>query len=731
MADLPTLSNVAEDLVKKHTRELVPDLVRDMAFSMKEDIIAEFMSRFDGGEMYNEVAHRMQRSAHYFGGSAHVGRIDSTGVDFLQAGEGAVPRTGQEKMRESVSVLDFGAVGDGVTDNVASWQAAMTALGVLGGGTLVVPYGTYLFTVTGDSETILIPSNVEVVCEPGVILKWGYWGSPLIAIVNKSNVRWKGGKFVWTGTFGTGGALTDKFSYGRSVPAYEYCAHIICYGSDDCEFDDIECAADTSSNIQNIFISVNGKNDAATQSSGLRISNLRINDVCQGIVGDLQKQFTIENIHSDRYSNVSDDLYGPGHVIYATGGWIDGQVSHCYDTATPIIAPTVLQGAALSYQFKGINRCNISHLYSNRVDGALVFSAAASTGDSNDNTIDNLHWTADRTPYTTGLAGTAVAIIVNTTNEMSRNIFSNWFLFDQYNSGVGTSADMTIIEQAGNAYRADNAVDNVFKNINVAWTPDNAFSSPAVTLFGENSFFDFTFIDNGSQVKAIFILRGDDAARPSKNNVLTIKKTGTEQAPELFSSTNCENNTWIFESSSTAPNEGTLDATDILIRRGQVSTRSKFPTVPIGSVAYGSFGTNTTPVAGTIYWAEVFIPRPMVITGIGVLNGGTVGTDKHVVGLYKTNGGAVLANSALAGVTTSGANAFQEVALTATYSAEGPARYWVALQMNGTTDRFRSIAASTFVDVLTDSDTGSFGTLTSLTAPTTFTADVGPIAYVY
>ena len=67
-------------------------------------------------------------------------------VGYLPSGTGAVAATVQTKLRESVSVKDFGAKGDGVTDDTAAIIAALTAVYAAGGGTVYVPSGTYLVT---------------------------------------------------------------------------------------------------------------------------------------------------------------------------------------------------------------------------------------------------------------------------------------------------------------------------------------------------------------------------------------------------------------------------------------------------------------------------------------------------------------------------------------------------------------------------------------------------------
>jgi hypothetical protein len=64
-------------------------------------------------------------------------------VTFLQAGTGATQRTALAKLRDTVSVKDFGAVGDGVTNDASAINKAITAAIANGGGTVYFPAGTY------------------------------------------------------------------------------------------------------------------------------------------------------------------------------------------------------------------------------------------------------------------------------------------------------------------------------------------------------------------------------------------------------------------------------------------------------------------------------------------------------------------------------------------------------------------------------------------------------------
>jgi len=151
--------------------------------------------------------------------------------------------------------------------------------------------------------------------------------------------------------------------------------------------------------------------------------------------------------------------------------------------------------------------------------------------------------------------------------------------------------------------------------------------------------------------------------------------------------------------------------------------------IPIGPVARASIGTDAVMVAGTVYCVEINLPRTMTVTGIGVLNGTIVGTDNLIVSLYGPEGG-FLASSALAGTLSAGADAFQQIALTVPLVLKNDGRYWVGVQCNGTTAATQRIAANAYLN-LAGSFAGTFGTLPDIVPPTTFTADMGPIVYLY
>lgn len=152
------------------------------------------------------------------------------------------------------------------------------------------------------------------------------------------------------------------------------------------------------------------------------------------------------------------------------------------------------------------------------------------------------------------------------------------------------------------------------------------------------------------------------------------------------------------------------------------------PNGPI--LAFASLGTSAVHVAGTWYRSEIYVPHLAQWTGISVLNGATVGTDNLMVALYDTNG-VLITNSAVAGALSAGANAFQSLAFL-TQPILQPGRYFIAVQCNGTTATTRKWAAANGGNQMTQSATGTFGTVpASFTPPTTFTADVGPIAALY
>jgi hypothetical protein len=180
----------------------------------------------------------------------------------------------------------------------------------------------------------------------------------------------------------------------------------------------------------------------------------------------------------------------------------------------------------------------------------------------------------------------------------------------------------------------------------------------------------------------------------------------------------CNNGEWV----TGAPSQGTKT----------VASYKIYAPDP-GGTAYTSLDTNGN-VAGAateLYCTEVYLPTSKLLTGIGVLNGTTVTTNKYIAVLFDA-GGKYLAYSAVAGTTTATASVYQPLAFTSTFFAVGPAKYFGCIILNGTTDTYRRINTSTHDAILGGKVTGqTFGTIANITPPTAFTTALAPYLILY
>ena len=136
-------------------------------------------------------------------------------------------------------------------------------------------------------------------------------------------------------------------------------------------------------------------------------------------------------------------------------------------------------------------------------------------------------------------------------------------------------------------------------------------------------------------------------------------------------------------------------------------------------------GTDTTPVVTEEYVGEIFVPMNCQVTGFSVLNGSAVAGNIRFA-LYDSNGGIITTTASTA---ASGTAAYQAVPFAAVTQLKGPAKYFIGMQNDSTSNRFRS---HTIGVAGASKKTGqTYGTFTTLTPPTTFTTALAPIGALY
>ena len=134
------------------------------------------------------------------------------GIGYTPAGTGAVSRTVQAKLRESVSVLDFGADPTGVADSTAAIQAALNA----GFKAVYVPAGSYKFSTLTLPTTfgfVFFGSGTSsVLVQTGAGIKWPSTGTA-------ANGYYEGyiRDLSFTGTAGTGNTIDTQYAVGVTL----------------------------------------------------------------------------------------------------------------------------------------------------------------------------------------------------------------------------------------------------------------------------------------------------------------------------------------------------------------------------------------------------------------------------------------------------------------------------------------------------------------------------------
>ena len=137
-----------------------------------------------------------------------AGVTTSNLVSYTPAGTGAVATTVQAKLRQTVSVMDFGAIGNNVADDTAAIQAAINSFGDVGGA-IYFPPGNYKVTAALTSP--------QVFPDEGETLLFGAGGAttitsthngPVINFPQGSTTKIQDMKFV-----GPGVSLTSSTAY--------------------------------------------------------------------------------------------------------------------------------------------------------------------------------------------------------------------------------------------------------------------------------------------------------------------------------------------------------------------------------------------------------------------------------------------------------------------------------------------------------------------------------------
>ena len=236
---------------------------------------------------------------------------------------GGVITNVEAKLAQYISVKDFGAVGDGVTDDTAAINTAVTYANSVGGGVVTFPSGTYMVNASGTTTGIQLKTGVYLNLT-GAKLKALSFNSPdyrLVWIQEQGNCGVIGGEIEGDKLTTT---ATSTDAQGHGIYIILNCANVTVQGVKvyNCYGDGIYTGRlCTGTKITNCVLTNNGRNNISVVSSsnvvidGCDISNANGNLPEAGIdvepnPGDaVSNNVVITNCHI--YGNTNEGISFP------------------------------------------------------------------------------------------------------------------------------------------------------------------------------------------------------------------------------------------------------------------------------------------------------------------------------------------------------------------------------------------------------------------------------------
>lgn len=134
-------------------------------------------------------------------------------IGYLPAGASAVATTVQAKLRQTVNVKDFGAVGNNSTDDYGAIQAAINSLTATSGGIVLIPPGNYRVNSTLVINTsVMLRGTGNGSCAINV-------GNNDISVLTINGGRFSGAQNLFLVGYQNVAATSIAVSVGVNIPA--------------------------------------------------------------------------------------------------------------------------------------------------------------------------------------------------------------------------------------------------------------------------------------------------------------------------------------------------------------------------------------------------------------------------------------------------------------------------------------------------------------------------------